>query len=64
MSLNEISWLARLAQLDCGIQGGTFRFQSADWYVCGGRPELHGADYRDCPAPSSGVKGNENENSN
>ena len=21
--------------------------ESADWYVCGGRPELHGADYRD-----------------
>ena len=37
--------------------------ESADWYVCGGRPELHGAEYRDCPAPSSGVKGNEN-NSN
>jgi hypothetical protein len=37
--------------------------ESADWYVCGGQPEMHGKEYRDCPAPSSGVKGNEN-NSN
>ena len=37
--------------------------ESADWYVCGGSPELHGADYRKCPQPTSGMKGNE-DNSN
>ena len=33
--------------------------ESADWYVCGGWPSNHGADYRKCPQPTSGVKGNE-----
>ena len=25
----------------------------ADWYICGGRPELHGTDFRECPQPTS-----------
>jgi hypothetical protein len=35
----------------------------ADWYICGGDPKLHGTDFRKCPQPTSGYKGNEN-NSN
>jgi len=35
----------------------------ADWYICGGTPESHGTDFRKCPQPTSGYKGNEN-NSN
>jgi hypothetical protein len=35
--------------------------ESADWYVCGGTPERHGADFRECPQPVSGYKGNEND---
>jgi hypothetical protein len=35
----------------------------ADWYICGGDPELHGTDFRECPQPTSGYKGTEN-NSN
>lgn len=27
----------------------------ADWYICGGQPERHGADFRECPQPVSGV---------
>jgi hypothetical protein len=34
--------------------------ESADWYVCGGPSERHGADFRECPQPTSGYKGNEN----
>jgi hypothetical protein len=26
----------------------------ADWYICGGRSELHGTDFRECPQPTSG----------
>jgi hypothetical protein len=32
----------------------------ADWYVCGGTPERHGTDFRECPQPTSGYKANEN----
>ena len=35
--------------------------ESADWYVCGGPPERHGADFRECPQPTSGFEGNEKE---
>lgn len=30
----------------------------ADWYVCGGTPERHDTDFRECPQPDSGFKGN------
>jgi hypothetical protein len=33
----------------------------ADWYICGGDPKLHGWDFRACPQPTSGFKGNEND---
>jgi hypothetical protein len=32
----------------------------ADWYICGGDPQLHGWDFRACPQPDSGFKGNGN----
>jgi hypothetical protein len=32
----------------------------ADWYICGGDPQLHDWDFRECPQPDSGFKGNEN----
>jgi hypothetical protein len=32
----------------------------ADWYICGGRPERLGTDFRECPQPTSGSRGNEN----
>lgn len=34
----------------------------ADWYTCGGTPERHGADFRECPQPTSGSKVCENSN--
>jgi hypothetical protein len=30
----------------------------ADWYVCGGNPELHGTDFRECPATDFRLQGN------
>jgi hypothetical protein len=32
----------------------------ADWYICGGIPERQGTDFRECPQPTSGFRGNEN----
>jgi hypothetical protein len=32
----------------------------AGWHICGGHPDMHGADFRNCPQPDSGFKVNEN----